>query len=69
MIGTIEIDSGNVEILRRVMVEEAFRDDISICADDGTLRIDFRAGDISDARAAVNALINDLACAERLLEV
>lgn len=69
MIGTIEIDSGNAEILRRVMVEEAFRDDISITAEGRVLRVDFRAEDISDARAVVNALINDLACAERLSEV
>lgn len=69
MLGEIEIESKNAPLLRRIMVEEGKRNDIAIFALPGALKIEFEAKEINEARAMVNAIINDLSCAEKLIEV
>lgn len=69
MLGEIGVESENASLLRRVMVEERERNHIAISSLDNTLKIEFEAKEINEARAMVNAIINDLSCAEKLIEV
>ena len=61
--GEIDIESANVLL----MAEE--RNGATLEVQDNVLRIKFKAGEINECRAMVNAIMNDLSCAEKLMEV
>lgn len=69
MLGEIEVESRNASLLHRTMVEERKRNDLTISSLSNALRIEFEAKEINEVRAMVNAIINDLSCAEKLIEV
>ena len=64
--GSIAIDGS--ELLIKTLVEERMRDDIRIGGDEG-LFISFCEESLSDVRSMVNSVMNDLRCAEEVMEV
>jgi len=62
-----EVDIEGADAL--LMVEERNRKDITLETRDNVLRIRFKAGEINECRAMINAIMNDLSCAEKLMEV
>ncbi len=61
--GEIDIESANADVL----LEE--RNRVTLEVQDNVLRIKFKAGEINECRAMINSIMNDLSCAEKLMEV
>ena len=63
---TIDIETKNSELLKRIMVEEQDRGNVTAEAD--LLKINISTETISGLRAAVNSYINWLMSSEELME-
>jgi tRNA threonylcarbamoyladenosine modification (KEOPS) complex Pcc1 subunit len=63
---TIDIETKNSELLKRIMVEEQDRGNVTAEAD--LLKINISTETISGLRAAVNSYINWLMSSEELIE-
>jgi Transcription factor Pcc1. len=63
---TIDIETKNSELLKRIMVEEQDRGNVTAEAD--LLKINISTESISGLRAAVNSYINWLMSSEELME-